>query len=306
MLLSWAGQISTRISGVGSIHRQMVEMMASVRKYFQMLAIEPEVREPQNPIRPLRFRGNIEFRNIHFSYRNRSGGDRVELSNLALQDVSFSIKSGERVAFVGESGAGKSTIVLALLRGQDPDQGRILIDNNDLRSLDLKRFRGAIGLVEQSVFLFDNTLRYNLTFGLDGRSVQDEELDRVAKMACIDRFFPKLERGYDTLIGERGIRLSGGERQRVGIARALMKNPDFLIFDEATSNLDPVNEGLIREAIQTASQGRTTIIIAHRFSTIRGVDRVIVFDQGQVAGQGTHEELVQSCEPYQRLVESQL
>jgi len=212
------------------------------------------------------------------------------------------------VAFVGESGAGKTTVVHALLRAQDPEEGQIVVDGNDLRVLDLKHFRESIGIVDQEVSLFDHTLRYNITYGLNGRSgsITDADLDRIAEMSCINRFFPRLEKGYDTIIGERGIKLSGGEKQRVGIARALIKEPDILIFDEATSNLDSENEALIRESIEKAAQGRTTIIIAHRFSTIRKVDKVIVFDKGQVVGQGTHKELALSCEPYRRLIHRQI
>jgi len=138
-----------------------------------------------------------------------------------------------------------------------------------------------------------------------GHLVDNAELDRISRMACIDRFFHRLEKGYDTIIGERGIRLSGGERQRVGIARALIKNPSILIFDEATSNLDADNEALIRKAIDEASKGRTTIIIAHRFSTIRKVDKVIVMDEGRVVGSGTHQQLKNSCAAYQRLMHHQ-
>lgn len=312
MFLSWASEALSQVSNVGGLHRQLVEMYTSVRKYFNMLAIESDVQVLPNPVRPERFQGRIEFKNVTFRYRRRDGenekGRLCPEIGPALENVSFIIEPGQRVAFVGESGAGKTTIVQALLRAQDPDAGQIIIDGNDLRVLDLKRYREAIGVVDQEVLLFDHTLRYNITYGLNGRGafMTDGDLDRFAKMSCIDRFFPRLEKGYDTLIGERGVKLSGGERQRVGIARALIKEPDILIFDEATSNLDSNNEALIRESIKKASQGRTTIIIAHRFSTVRSVDRVFVFDQGHVAGVGTHEELARSCAPYQRLIQNQI
>jgi ATP-binding cassette subfamily B protein len=217
------------------------------------------------------------------------------------------IEPGQTVAFVGESGAGKSTIVKAIVRAQDPAEGQIIIDGNDLRVLDLKHYRKSIGIVDQDVSLFDQTLRYNITYGVkDGSTaITDRELSAVAEASRIDRFFDRLEKGFDTLIGERGVKLSGGERQRVGIARALVKNPDILIFDEATSNLDSENEEMIRESIESASRGRTTIIIAHRFSTIKKVDKVFVFDKGKLVGEGTHAELTLSCEQYQRLVKNQ-
>ena len=229
-------------------------------------------------------------------------------SVLRLKTRAFTIEAGETVAFVGESGAGKSTVVHALIRAQDPEEGQIIIDGNDLRVLDLKRFREAIGIVNQQVSLFDHTLRYNITYGLNGRAakVTDAELDKIAEMSCVNRFFSRLEKGYDTIIGERGVKLSGGECQRVGIARALIKNPDILIFDEATSNLDSENEALIRKSIEKASKGRTTIIIAHRFSTISNADKIIVLSKGEVAGIGTHDELMQNCEPYRRLIQNQV
>lgn len=316
MFLSWAGQALGQVSNVGNLHRQIIQLYAAVQKYFDMLAIEPDVKVLPNPVRPQKFAGRIEFKNVTLRYKRRDDTNEEEDETTqirqeiqpALDNVSFAIEPGQTVAFVGESGAGKSTIVHALLRAQDPQEGQIVIDGNDLRVLDLKHFRESIGIVDQEVSLFDHTLRYNITYGLNGRgaSITDTDLDRIAEISCINRFFPRLEKGYDTIIGERGIKLSGGEKQRVGIARALIKEPDILIFDEATSNLDSENEALIRESIEKASQGRTTIIIAHRFSTIRRVDNVIVFEKGQVVGQGSHEELAQNCGPYQRLIRNQM
>lgn len=318
MFLSWAGQALGQVSNVGNLHRQIIQLYTSVQKYFDMLAIEPDVTVLPNPVRPDKFKGRIEFKNVTLRYKRRDdpdGEDEKETTpsirqeiHPALNNVSFAIEPGQTVAFVGESGAGKTTIVHALLRAQDPEEGQIVIDGNDLRVLDLKHFRESIGIVDQEVSLFDHTLRYNITYGLNGRgaSITDADMDRIAEMSCINRFFPRLEKGYDTIIGERGIKLSGGEKQRVGIARALIKEPDILIFDEATSNLDSENEALIRESIEKASKGRTTIIIAHRFSTIRRVDKVIVFEKGSVVGQGTHEELALNCEPYQCLIRNQM
>jgi len=311
---TWSGNALGRLGNIGDIHRRLMSLYASVKKYFQLLEIEPDVKVMSNPVKLERFVGKIEFRGVTLRYRSRpylADDERLESIDIcvepALKDVSFTIEAGQTVAIVGESGAGKTTIIYTLLRAQDPDAGQIIVDGNDLRVLDLKNFRESLGLVEQHVPLFDNTLRYNLTFGLNGRGhlVDNAELDRISRMACIDRFFHRLEKGYDTIIGERGIRLSGGERQRVGIARALIKNPSILIFDEATSNLDADNEALIRKAIDEASKGRTTIIIAHRFSTIRKVDKVIVMDEGRVVGSGTHQQLKNSCAAYQRLMHHQ-
>lgn len=323
MFLSWSGSALGQISNAGNLHRQLIQMYSSVKKYFDMLDIKPDVTVIENPVRPESFKGRIEFKNVTLAYKGRdqkevydqdedddekpeSPEERKEIGP-ALKNVSFVIESGQTVAFVGESGAGKSTILYALIRAQDPQEGQIIIDGNDLRVLDLKKFRESVGIVDQDVPLFDNTLRYNVFYGLNGHGIEvtAERMKEIAEMSCINRFFDRLENGYDTLIGERGVKLSGGERQRVGIARALAKEPDILIFDEATSNLDSGNESIIRESIEKASQGRTTIIIAHRFSTIRNVDKIFVFDKGELVGQGSHEELSESCEQYQRLVRNQ-
>jgi ABC-type multidrug transport system fused ATPase/permease subunit len=320
MIWWWFFQIQNNASRVGWMLRQVLRLYPPVAKYFELMDVETDVKVVANPVRPEKYAGKIEFRNVVMRYRTRpcvvddeEDGERViepqtSSKDPALAGVSFTVNPGERVAIVGESGAGKTTLVQALLRAQDPEEGQILIDDNDLRILDPKHFREAIGLVEQQASLFDRSLRYNITFGMNGRGklVTESELADIAKLACIDRFMENLTNGFDTIVGERGIRLSGGERQRVAIARALIKNPSILIFDEATSNLDAQNELAIREAIERASVGRTTIIVAHRFSTIRNVDKVVVFDKGKVVGIGTHEELERSCEFYQRLVRPQM
>lgn len=319
MYISWAGTSLGNLGDLSSLHRQIIRAYNSIRGYFDMLAIEPDVKVVDNPIRPEKYPGRIEFKNVTFKYPGRDSKKLMDDENEEVQDkpkevgpaldnVSFIIEAGQTVAFVGESGAGKSTLVNALIRAQDPAHGQILVDGNDLRLLDLKHFRQAIGFVNQDVTLFDRTLEYNITYGLEEerrRLITDIELRDVAEHARIDRFFDRLEKGFKTNIGERGVKLSGGERQRVGIARALIKNPDILIFDEATSNLDSANEDMIRDAIEGASRGRTTIIIAHRFSTIRKVDKVFVFDKGKLVGQGSHSELSETCEHYQRLVRNQ-
>ncbi len=317
---SWAGNALSQVGTVGQLQRRIVSMYASVKKYFELLDLEPSVKVIPNPVRPVKFAGRIEFKNVTFEYPRRdkqADEDDEDASEVAkpekqtgpaLRGVSFAIESGQTVAFVGESGAGKTTAVHALLRAEDVKEGQITIDGNDLRVLDLNHLREHVGLVEQHVPLFDETLRYNITYALNGQAsaITEKKLDQIAQMACIDRFFDRLERGYDTLIGERGVKLSGGERQRVGIARALVKNPDILIFDEATSNLDAQNEAFIRLSIEKASRGRTTIIIAHRFSTIRNADKIVVFDKGRVVGEGVHDELMLKCSEYQRLVRHQI
>lgn len=314
VFLSWSSNAFSKLGMVGRLHRRCMELYISVQKYFVMIDVESDVKIIANPVRLDNIDGKIEFKNVSFKYPVRSYLEDDEIkpssqnNHKALSNVSFTIHSGQRVAFVGQSGAGKSTLTHLILRSYDPDSGQIVIDNNDLRILDLKYYRESIGLVEQSVTLFDETLRYNITFGLNGRSVDvtDDELDEIASMSCIDKFYDRLEQGFDTVIGEKGVKLSGGERQRVGIARALIKTPKILIFDEATSSLDTENEALIKKSIENASKGRTTIIIAHRLSTIKDVDKIFVMEKGKIVGEGKHEELLGTCEVYKNLVSNQV
>lgn len=314
VFLSWSGNVFAHLGSIGFVQRNLMENIGYIDKYMTMLSVPIAITEPKDPIKPTHFSGEIEFRNVSFTYPVIKKDSEAELPEdavhtNALHNVSFTIKAGETCAFVGQSGAGKTTLVNLLLRAYDPNEGEIIIDGNDLRTLDLMTYRRAIGLVEQQVELFDETLRYNILFGVGAEhaTVSSQELEVIAKKACIDKFYHRLgEKKFDTLIGEKGIRLSGGERQRVGIARALAKNPHILIFDEATSNLDTENEALIHQAMREALRGRTGIIIAHRLSTIKDVDKIVVFNRGQVVGIGTHNKLVETCEPYRRLIEKQV
>jgi ATP-binding cassette subfamily B protein len=309
-LWTWSISALNRVQSVGPITRTMLEHIAAVTKFFELIETPPEIVSVPHPIRPERYTGDIKFEDVTLRYQRRA----VELPeeeqdrDPSLIHASFHIPAGQTVAFVGESGAGKSSIVYALLRSQNLDGGRILVDGFDMATeLDHRHFRSRIGVVSQSTFLFDKSLRYNMTYGLTNLDAVPSEahLDRIAKMACVDRFMDRLEDGYDTIVGERGIKLSGGERQRIAIARALMKDPDILIFDEATSSLDPKNEQAVQEAIDTVSRGRTTIIIAHRYSTIRNADCIYVMDRGSIVGFGSHTELLESCPHYRDQIQCQ-
>ncbi len=318
LFISLSSDLMGNFGSIGPIHRQVLDLYTAVNKYFSLLDIEPEVKVIQNPVRMDDLRGRIEFKNVSFVYpmrkyivseeeNGKESGEPEKKTGGALSGISFTIEAGQRVALVGHSGAGKSTVSYLILRAYDPDNGQVIVDHNDLRLIDLKRYREQIGTVEQHVSLFDNTLKYNMTFGLPDRMpITEEALDAAAKTACIDRFSHRLEKGYDTFIGERGVRLSGGERQRVGIARAVIKDPRILILDEATSSLDSENESLIRDAIGKASVGKTTIIIAHRLSTIKDADKILVLDKGRLVGQGKHGELLESCDAYKNLIRHQI
>jgi len=313
--MMWTNHSLGAVGPLGHMQRRLTRMVSDVKKFFEVLDVEESVVVPKNPIRLSPLRGEIEFRNVSFSYaRERTEEDDEDSDedlgsgNPVLENVSFQIAHGEKVAIVGPTGSGKSTIINLLLRTHDPDEGQILIDGVDLRLIDLNEFRSSVGLVEQQIELFHQTLRYNLLFGMNGKgaSITDEMIDEVAKQSLIDDFSDRLTDGYDTIIGENGIMLSGGERQRVAIARALIKDPAILVFDEATSSLDVESEELIKRSIDNASRGRTAIVIAHRLSTVVDADRIFVVEKGRITATGTHAELLESSDMYHRLVSKQV
>lgn len=311
----WATTALNQITSVCDLQRNIAKQVTDIRNLFEMLNEKPDVVEIENPIAP-DFAGQIEFRNVSFAYKPRaSSAERVgevdceaEQKKLpaVLHNVSFTIMPGERVAIVGRSGAGKSTIIQLLLRAYDPQSGEVLIDGHNLKDLSLSHYHRKLGLVEQGVQLFDKSLRYNVLFGCNDGEVSPEQLDMVCEAAGVKRFYDRLDHGLDTMLGERGLKLSGGQCQRVGIARALVKDPTFLVLDEATNSLDAENEMLITEAINLFGRNRTVLVIAHRLNTIKNCDKIIVVNDGRVASVGTHIELMASCEVYQTLVLSQM
>ena len=324
-IIGWSGSALGELANISHIQRHMVTMYTSILRFFDLIDLEPDVKLCEHPVRPFRYSGRIEFKDVMFTYPSRKqkpdyddeaddedGGTSLDSlekeKHPAIRGISFTLEPGKRYAFVGRSGACKSTIVHLLLRSFDPTSGHILIDGEDLKNLDFNHWRQRVGVVPQEVTLFDETLRFNITFGLNGeeKNLGDTHLHEVSRQARLDEFFDRLENGFETLIGERGIKLSGGQRQRVGIARALIKGPDVLVFDEAWSQLDTENEALIRESIRHVSTGRTTIIIAHRLATVKDVDKVLVFDEGQLVGEGTHDELARSNTVYRQLIKKQM
>lgn len=260
---------------------------------FELLDASPAVTEARQP-QPQPASSSISFDRVSFGYRD--GQDVVS-------ELSFAVEEGRTVAIVGRSGAGKSTIVALLLRFFDPRSGRVLLGGRDIRELSLAQLRGLISVVAQDTYLFHGTVRDNLLLGRPDAAAEQVEVAAVA--AGAHNFICRLPDGYDTVVGERGATLSGGERQRIAIARALLKDAPILVLDEATSSIDSAHEAEIQQALDRLAAGRTTLVIAHRLSTVRDADRILLLDHGRVAAAGTHAELLERSAGYQRLVAAQ-
>jgi subfamily B ATP-binding cassette protein MsbA len=265
---------------------------------FKFMDAQDEVRDEPGA-RPLPgFSRNIRFEDAGFSYESEDAEARE-----ILRGVNLDVRAGEVLAIVGSSGAGKSTLVNLIPRFFDVTQGRLLIDGIDVRDTTLASLRSLIGVVTQETVLFNDTLRNNIAYGQP--RISQKEVETAARAALAHDFITDLPAGYDTVIGERGVRLSGGERQRIAIARALLKNAPILILDEATSALDNESEALVQSALQNLMTGRTVFVIAHRLSTVRRADRIVVLENGNIADVGSHEELMGRLGTYRRLYELQ-
>jgi subfamily B ATP-binding cassette protein MsbA len=265
---------------------------------FSFMDAEDDVKEKPKPVQLPRFREAIRFEHVSFAYDNGDGGSRP-----VLQDIDLEVKAGEVVAIVGSSGAGKTTMVHLVPRFFDVTGGRLMIDGRDVRDLSLASLRAQIGIVTQETVLFNDTVRNNIAYGQP--HVPLLMVKAAAEAALADGFIRELPDGYNTIIGERGVRLSGGERQRIAIARALLKNAPILILDEATSALDTESEALVASALQNLMAGRTTIVIAHRLSTVRRADRIVVLENGTISDIGSHEHLMARLGTYRRLYDLQ-
>ena len=278
-------------------HNSFQQAIGASSEIFKFMDVQDEVREkPGAPALPP-FSRKISFENVSFCYESE-GVQREVLRNITLD-----VNAGEILALVGSSGAGKSTLVSLVPRFFDVSTGRIAIDGCDLRDVSLASIRAQIGVVTQETVLFNDTLRNNIAYGQPG--ISQKQVEAAAKAALAHDFIMELPAGYGTVIGEKGVRLSGGERQRIAIARALLKNAPILILDEATSALDSESEALVQSALQNLMHGRTVIVIAHRLSTVRRADRIVVIENGTIADIGTHEELMQKLGTYRRLYELQ-
>ena len=264
--------------------------MASTRRIFELLDTEPRIRDGHVPLPPSQVEGDIRFEHVHFEYPSRAAPEPGRETPPVIHDFTLHIPAGHTVALVGPTGAGKSTIIKLLLRFYDVQQGRILLDGHDLRDLRLKDLRRAIGLVSQDVYLFHGTVRENIAYGRPDATM--DEIIAAARIAEAHDFIMELPQGYDTVVGERGQKLSGGQRQRISIARAVLKDPPVLILDEATSSVDNETEAAIQRSLAVIARDRTTIIIAHRLSTVRHAHRIVVIDRGRIVEQGAHEALL--------------
>ena len=279
------------IKSLGNVFNELQNGLASADRVFSILDIKSDINDIDNAVELNQFENHITFKNVSFHYD--------QLSQKVLKNIDFSIKSGQILALVGPSGAGKSTLVDLIPRFYDVTNGAINIDGKNIKNVKLDSLRSLMGIVTQETFLFDDSVKANIAYGLD--FVSDDIIKNAAIAANANEFIKELPEGYDTIIGERGVKLSGGQRQRIAIARAIVKNPPILILDEATSSLDTESEKNVQDAIEKLMHNRTVIVIAHRLSTVYNADKIIVLDKGLIVDMGTHKELINKDGLYKQL-----
>tara|TARA_X000001036_G_scaffold438295_1_gene485751 strand:+ start:291 stop:2138 length:1848 start_codon:yes stop_codon:yes gene_type:complete len=287
------GQLIVPSKNIANAFTNIQKGLVSSERVFQLIDTPIKVTDQENAQNLINFKSHISFKGINFAYEDRK----------VLNDISFHIAKGSTVAMVGQSGGGKSTIADLLARFYDPLEGSITIDGKDIKDITISSLRKKMGIVTQESILFNDTIRQNISFGKAGAHL--EEIITAAKIANAHKFIMCLEKGYDTVIGERGSKLSGGQKQRMSIARALLKNPEILILDEATSALDSESEKLVQDAILNLTKNRTTLVIAHRLSTIQNADLILVLKEGKIIQSGTHLELIKQAGVYKKLLEIQ-
>ncbi len=284
------------LMSLAGVWTNLQRAVAASGRIFELLETTPTIRTPEAPTALESVQGILRFENVSFTYPARP---EVPV----LTDISLEISAGETVALVGESGAGKSTISALSQRFYDPDKGAVSLDGHDLRSLSLKTIRNAMATVEQEPVLFSGTIAENIRYGCP--EADEKDIQKAAQQACIADFIEGLPNGYQSNVGERGVKLSGGQRQRIAIARALLADPKILILDEATSHLDTANEELVQQALNELMVGRTTLVIAHRLSTIRDAHRILVMQDGHIVEAGSHQELLNKNGAYTHLISAQ-
>lgn len=294
MFVALLNRLYGPVTSFANISVDITRSIALFDRIFQYLDMKQDIVDSPNAVKLGRIEGAVRFTDVNFSYN-----DKTE----TLRNINLDIKPGKLIAFVGPSGAGKTTITYLLPRLYDVDSGSITIDGMDIRDVTIESLRSQIGIVTQDTYLFNTTIRKNLTFSKTDAT--EQELIRACKTANIHELIISLPQGYDTVVGERGIKLSGGEKQRLSIARALLKDPRIVILDEATSSLDSVSESLIQAAVEPLLKDRTSLVIAHRLSTIMAADCIYVVDDGQIVEYGTHEELIDLNGIYKELSDKQ-
>lgn len=294
-MIFYVMQLSMPLMNLSTLVTDYKKAVGASQRIYEIMQEPVEPMEQLNPIANINIEnGALEFNNVEFKYDVKT----------ILDHVSFRIPQGDISAFVGPSGSGKSTIFNLIERMYDIDNGDITYGNESIYDIPITNWRSKIGYVMQSNSMMTGTIRDNILYGIN-RNVSDEELIKYAKLANCHDFIMQFDEGYDTLVGERGLKLSGGQRQRIDIARSFVKNPDILLLDEATANLDSESEQKIQEALEVLMKGRTTIVIAHRLSTIKKAGQIIFIDQGRVTGEGTHDELMKYHEKYHQFVTTQ-
>jgi ATP-binding cassette subfamily B protein len=276
------------------LNEQIQRALAGLERFYEFMDTRPDIKDSPGAVSPGRVKGDVEFRDVTFSYN----GDEA-----VLKDFNLKVEAGDTIALVGPSGVGKSTLCSLIPRFYDVKEGAILVDGRDIRELKLRELRENIGIVQQDVFLFTGTVRENIAYGKPDAS--EEEIMEAAKNANAHDFIMQLPNGYDTGVGEKGVKLSGGQKQRISIARVFLKNPPILILDEATSSLDNESERIIQESLERLSKNRTTFVIAHRLSTIQHAKEIIVMSEQGIEEKGNHVELLQRGGLYARLYSAQ-
>jgi subfamily B ATP-binding cassette protein MsbA len=294
MYTFFVGLLAAPVVQIANVGTQVSEAFAGLDRIREILDLPTEDQEDAARAPLPALAGTVAFQDVEFEY---------DPGTPVLRGVSFQVPAGSTVALVGSSGSGKSTIIGLLMAFSRPQRGQVLVDGQDLQRLRLRDYRSKLGVVMQDNFLFDGTVADNIGFARPGAS--REEIEAVGRIAHVDEFVERFERGYDTVVGERGVKLSGGQRQRVAIARAILADPRILILDEATSSLDSESEALIRDGLHRLRSGRTTFVIAHRLSTIESADQILVVEAGQVVERGVHAELLALGGRYRQLYDRQ-